>query len=280
MPRRGTADEAFQMQIPPQAVSFDPDGFDSFIRNQGVEMEHFRSMKCPVGMTDPDDVMRRPHDHHQGCSNGFVYTLAGTVTCSFLGNSKESRYQDYGRVDGSTVSATFPRTYDDKSEVEVSMCQYDRLYLKEKAITVVNWHTFAAHITGVDRLQFPAVHVSDLMDSHGKRYVEGLDFVVREGKIHWVDGVGPGIDPQTGKGVVCSVRYSYRPFWYVARMEHEVRVAQVEDEYGERSLKRFPQQARLQREVWFEKEERDAEAPNPNSARQKPGPADGSFGPR
>jgi hypothetical protein len=77
---------------------------------------------------------------------------------------------------------------------------------------------------------------------------------------------------------VCSVRYSYRPFWYVDRMIHEVRVAQVEDEYGNRELTRMQQQAQLQREVWFEKEQRDAEAPP--SPRQKPGPAEGSFGPR
>jgi hypothetical protein len=272
MPRRGTADEAFQMQIPPDAVSFDADAFDGFIRNNGVEMIHYRSMRCPVGMIDADDAMRRPHEHHQGCSNGFVYTQAGTVTCSFLGNTKDSKFQDYGRLDGSTVQATFPRTYDDKPSVPVQMCQFDRLYLKEESITVVNWHTFAAHITGIDRLQFPIVHVQDIMDANGNRYTEGLDFAVRGGQINWTDGHGPAA------GTVCSVRYSYRPFWYVNRMIHEVRVAQTEDEYGNRELTRMQQQAQLQREYWFEKEQRDAEAPP--SPRQKQGPAEGSFGPR
>lgn len=274
----GGASESFPMQLPPEVVSFDPVAFDGFIRSQGVEMVHYRSMRCPVGMTDTDDVMRRPHEHHKDCSNGFVYTQAGIVTCSFLGNSKESNFQDYGRLDGSTVQVTFPRTYDDKPSTPVQMCQFDRLYLKEEAITVVNWHTFAAHASGVNRLQFPAVEVQDLMDASGKRHVAGIDFEVRGGEIHWLKG-GPGIDPKTGKGVVCSIRYSYRPFWYVSRMMHEVRVAQVEDEYGDRSIMRFPQQAMLQREYWFEKEQRDPEAPNKNG-RQKPEPKDGIFGPR
>jgi hypothetical protein len=274
-----TSTDSFPMQFPSQAVSFDPNAFDEAIQNHGVEMVHFIAMRCPVGMTDPDDIMRRPHEHHEGCSNGFVYTRAGVVTCLFLGNTKDSQYQDYGRLDGSTVSATFQRHYDDKPDKPIKMCQYDRLFLKEEVGTVEDWHTFAASLTGVNRLQFPAVEVELLMDANGKRYTPGLDFSVREGNIHWVNG-GPGIDPKTGKGVVCSVRYSYRPFWYVARMEHEVRVAQVEDDYGDRAVERMPQQARLQRERWFEKEERDAEAKNPNSPRQKPGPADGSFGPR
>jgi hypothetical protein len=274
-----SASTDFPMVIPPVTTSFDPDGFDNFVRDHGVELLHYRSMRCPVGMSDPDDIMRRPHEHHQDCSNGFIYTLAGTITASFLGNSKESTFSDYGRLDGSTVHMTFPRFYDDKPQLRVEMCQFDRIYLKNEEITVVNWHTFAAHVTGVDRLQFPAVAVYDLMDARGKRYAEGLDFCVRGGQIFWSDGKSPGIDPETGKGVVCSVRYSYRPFWYVERMLNEVRVAQVEDEFGNRSLERMPQQAQLKREMWFEKEERDAEARDVNK-RQKPGPADGGFGPR
>jgi hypothetical protein len=272
--------DSYPMVFPAQAVSFDPEAFDGLIRNQGVQMLHFRSMRCPVGMTDPDDVMRRPHEHHADCSNGFIYTASGTITASFLGNGKDSHFNDYGRVDGSSAQITFPRTYDDKPTTRVEMCQFDRLYLKEESITVVNWHTYAAHVTGIDRLQFPVVHVFDLMDAHGKRYTQGLDFEVRGGQIHWLDGVGPGIDPVTKKGVVCSARYSYRPFWYIERMLHEVRVAQVEDEWGNRSLERMNQQAAVKREVWFEKEQRDAEAPTPNSPRQKPEPASGTFGPR
>jgi hypothetical protein len=270
---RNTASNDLPMQLPDNAVSFDADAFDDLIRNQGVRMVHWRSMRCPVGMVDPDDIMRRPHEHHQGCSNGFVYTRAGEVTCSFLGNSKEVNLRDYGRMDSAAVQVTFPRTYDDKPTTPIQMCQYDRLFLKEEAITVVNWHTFAAHVTGRDRLQFPAVTVNDLMDAHGKTYVAGLDFDIVEGQIVW-RGVGPGA------GTVCSVRYSYRPFWYVERMIHEVRVAQVEDDYGNRNLIRMPQQASLKREAWFEKEQRDSEAPNPTSPRQKQGPSDGGFGPR
>jgi hypothetical protein len=78
---------------------------------------------------------------------------------------------------------------------------------------------------------------------------------------------------------VCSVHFSYRPFWYVKNLIHEVRVAQTEDEFGNRTVQRMPQSCVLQREYFFEKEQRDSQAADPEG-RQKPGPGDGGFGPR
>jgi hypothetical protein len=167
-------------------------------------MLHYRSMRCPVGMTDADDVMRRPHEHHADCSNGFVYTQAGTVTCSFLGNGKDSpSSRTTAASTGHGPGHVPPHLRRQADYTPVQMCQFDRLYLKEESITVVNWHTFAAHVTGIDRLQFPVVHVQDLMDANGNRYTEGLDFAVRGGQINWTDGHGPGID-RTKARVSCA----------------------------------------------------------------------------
>lgn len=279
MPREPSA-ESFQLSLPSESVAFDPDAFDELLRTQGVPMVHWRAMRCPVGMVDPDDI-RRPHDHHADCSNGFLYTRAGTVYVGFLGNSKESRFIDPGRLDGSTVQVVLSRYYEDPEGQRVQVCQFDRMYLVDDVAPVPNWHTFAANQTGVDRLQFPAVHVEDLVDADNARYREGVDFEVRQGQIHWLGQRRPGVDPKSGKGKVCSVRYTYRPFWYVKSMAHEVRVAQVEDQdTGDRSLVRMPQAATLQREYHFEKEQRDPLAPHPDSQRQHPAPPGGGFGSR
>lgn len=276
-------DTVYQMVFPSDAVSFDAAKFDELIRSQGVEFVHHRAMRCPVGMTDPDDI-RRPHPHHEDCSNGFLYTLAGTVTCGFLGNSKESHFQDFGRVDGSTVQIVVPRFYDAAAgcptgDVPVELAPFDRMYLKEDVTPVVTWHTFSASVTGVDRLWFPAIKVIDLVDANAQRYHQDVDFVLRQGQIHWTGTRRPGIDPKTNKGVVCSVRFTYKPFWYVKNLVHEVRVAQGEDDFGNRVLQRMPQSAMLQREYHFEKEQRDAQAKDPER-RQQSQPADGQFGPR
>jgi hypothetical protein len=234
-------------------------------------------MRCPVGLIDPDDTMRRPHDDHTGCSNGFLMTLAGKITCSFLGNGNTNNFRDFGRMEDSTVQASIPRFYDDKADTRIDRDTFDRIYMEDESITVVNWHLFAASVTGVDRLQFPAIEVSDLIDANGIRYHQGIDFDVKEGRIVW-RGTGPGVDPTSGKGVVCSIRYRYRPYWYIERLLHEVRVAQVTDEWGNTEIMRMPQQVVLKREIFFHKEDRDPMAPQ--TERQKPQPASGQFGPR
>lgn len=284
------------MNIPDGAVSFDHDAFDDLIHANGVQMVHWRAMRCPVGLVDPDDI-RRPHEHHMNCSNGFVYTLAGQITCGFMANSKEISHSDPGRLDGSTVQVVFPRFYDDECGTpgggeRTEFAKYDRMYLKEEAITVPTWQTYRAHISGYDRLMFPVVTVTDIMDSDGKRYVNCVDYCIENGQIKWLGANQPGVDAKTGLGKVVSVRFRYRPFWYVKSLPHEVRVAVSEDDItGARTLQRMPQSALLQREYTFEKEERDSQQPGknnphtgetggPDSPRQQPGPSDGLFGPR
>jgi hypothetical protein len=280
-----TPDTLYQLQFASDAVSFDAAKFDEFIRSNGVTLLHWRAMRCPVGMTDPDDI-RRPHDHHENCSNGMVYTLAGKVTVGFMNNSSDLRFIDAGRLDGSTVTVVLPRFYDDKPEVRVEIDSFDRMYLPlddSQDVTVTTKQTFAANASGVDKLHFPIVRVQELMDADGKRYVDGVDFEVRDGQIRW-GSRRPGLDAKLQKGKVCSARYSYRPYWYVKSLIHEVRLATVTDEFTmERRTEQMPQAAVLQREFFFEKEQRDQQAPpasNPPVAAQQSAPGDGIFGPR
>lgn len=261
---RPTPETVYQLDFPSDAVSFDADAFDDLIRTQGVEMVHYRAMPCPVGLIDADDN-RHPNDHHENCSNGFVYTYAGTVICGFMSNSKELKNIEIGRADGSTVQVVFPRFYEKERsgtpDVPVQPSPFDRVYLKDDGICVPTWERFQVTDSGVDKLRFPVACVVDLMDSNGRRYQAGTDFNISAGRLVWDLSSNPGIDPVTKKGRVCSIRYTYRPFWYIQRMIHEVRVAQVEDEFtGDRRTHRFPQSMVLQREMFFENEQADKDA--------------------
>lgn len=264
--------------LPNEAVSFDVDAFDEAIRAHGVTFTHWRAMRCPVGMIDQHDT-RRPHEDHSGCSNGFIYTKAGEITCLFLGNGKSSTQTELGLHDGSTVQVTLPRHYDQTTE-PVFIAPYDRLYLGEERITVVNWQLFEHHIAGKEKLNFPVVVVQDLVDNQGKSY-GGADFTVQGGQVTWLTSNRPGLDPENGKGRVCAIRYTYRPYWYVKQLIHEVRVSQSENAItGERQVQRMPQAIVLQREYIFEKDEKDDQAKDPSNPRQVKGPAQGLFGPR
>lgn len=275
-PRRKPVN-AIDHEFPPgQAVTFDIVAFDDAIVNHGVAFVHHRAMKCPVGIIDQFDS-RNPHGDHAGCSNGFLYTRAGLMMGLFTGNSLQTSANDFGLLDGSTVQVTFRRFYEDKEEL-VQIAPFDRVYLSEEDITVPHWQLVEAHATGRDRLKFPAVEVLDLVDAQGNRYTSA-DYRIENGQIVWV-GNRPGVNAD-GKGRVYSIRYTYRPFWYVQRLMHEVRVVQVDDPgTGYRKVFRAPQACLLQREYVFEKEQNEGNALDPDSPRQLKGPADGKFGPR
>lgn len=268
-------------------VSFDIEEFDRQIRFHGTQFVHFRGMRCPVGIIDRSDL-RQPHPDHAGCSNGFIYTRAGEVTCLFTSNGLQVRGMDAGVLDSSTVEITIPRKYDNCEE-HAFVVPYDRLYLKtpdgSKPLLVPNWELVERHATGYDRLMFPAREVTDLMDNKGDRFACGTDFeVTGDGQIHWLGQNGPGLDPSTGKGRVYSIRYLYQPFWYVLRLQHEIRLNQVDNIVtGDRTVERFAQGCLIQREYVFHKNHQDDQVDTvaPEAvARQVKAPATGSFGPR
>ena len=281
--------ENYVTDLPATAIDFDVEAFDSAIRSQGVRLVHYKALRCPVGMTDLDDN-RRPHEDHAGCSNGFLYKKAGTITGLLIGNGNDPQLRDIGFVDGASFTSTFPRFYDEACDPAKPfyMAPFDRFYLDEEAITVPTWQLVRANESGLDKLSFPAVEVEELVDNRGDVYEEGADFKVSGGQVEWLDGRRPMPDLETGRGAIFSIRYRYRPFWYIGRLLHEIRISQVGNPMtNERKLVRMQQQALLNREFLFLNESHDDLARDPrdptkpsSSPRQQQAPEDGGFGPR
>ncbi len=122
-----------------------------------------------------------------------------------------------------------------------------------------------------------AVKVEKLVDFRGDEYHEGTDFCIENGLIKWHSGKWPGYQADVQRGAIYSIRYHYRPYWYCARLLHEIRVAQIESLAG-RILMRMPQQILMAREYTFTNEDADTKAPDSNSLRQVPSPVDGGWG--
>jgi hypothetical protein len=266
----------YDILLPVEAISFDTSAFDQMLRSQGVVFEHYRAIKCPIGLDDRFDV--HSHAGHDNCSNGFIYKFAGNITGFFSGNSSNSTLDDLGLIDGSTCQVTLPRYYDDKeNEDEVAVQHYDRFYLKDVAGTSVNTQTVEAHVTGIDRLQYPAVKVEYVIDAHGIEYTND-DFRIVEGRIHWGQR-RPHFDPKLNKGTTYAIRYRYTPFWYVKNLLHEVRLTRkIDFQLNKQVVVRMPHAVQLQREFVFENEERTRNGPS--DARDVKSPRSGSFGPR
>jgi hypothetical protein len=240
------------LELPNTSIQLDLPAIDDFLRSHGVKLTHYRAIRCPVGLTDRDDV-NASHEDHADCSNGYLYTKAGDMSCFFLGNSQQPEWKDIGKLTVGMVQASFPRAYDDTQE-EVDLCVFDRFYLNE-SITVSYWQTVQHHPSGIDRLHFLAVKVIDLVDNLGISYKQDVDFKVKDGRIVW-GARSPGVDPENQRGRVYSVRYRYRPYFYLQRFVHEVRVSRQIDVDGNVTVASLPQAGVLTREYVFENKKR------------------------
>lgn len=264
------------MQFPAGSVGFDADAFDAQIQAHGVDLVHFRAVRNPVGLTDRYDS-RRPDGDQPGASNGNIYIEVGCFVGLLVGNSKEVKAYAGGLLDSSTAQITAPRFYDDGARIYLK--PEDRLFLREPGIQVIKEELVDTHTSGIDRLRFPVSEVLDLVDNSAQRYRCGADFDLTGGVINW-GSRRPGVDPATNKGRVYSVVYLTRPYWYVARMLHELRVAQTSDELtGVRGVEQMPQAALIYRE-YVHRGSEEANPDSPDASRQPAAPDSGGFGPR
>lgn len=256
----------------PDGVSnaYDVEAIDELIAAHGVVLEHERAMRDPVGLTSIDDI-RRPGVPAAHASNGMIYSLAGCFYAAMTTNSKDLKSSEQGLVNNATASLTPTRFYIGTTE-HVYLHSGDRLFLREQPgaePTVLVPHQQLVESSGMrkDRLDYPAVRIQDVVDSAGVRYTSE-DYSVCRGQLEWntTRPQGPYV-----------VRFLYRPHWYVDRLMHELRFAQVDTPDG-RVVTRLPQNAVVQREFVYKNE-----TPDPlgtGGPREMPAPPEGGTGPR
>ena len=227
--------------------------------------------------------------HVRSNSDGFLYEKVGCFSGLFTTNSNYADQYPEGNINFATAYVTLPELYDE-SNMPILVAPYDRLYMKDIEARVVHRQYVEATTTGIDKLQYPATCVEHLMDANGVVYREGQDFeITTEGHIRWLTQNRPGWNPRIGRGTVYAIRYRYVPFFVVARIVHEIRVANVTDPLTmERRVERMPYQVQVMREnVFYDQnidpnrpvppEERFSEAPSP-SGMLGPDPS-GKLGP-
>ena len=267
-----------QLKFRSGSVAFDVDVLDATIEAHGIRMEHQRVLYNPAGLIDKYDSRRPDVEIDSESLNGLTYIKAGWFKCLLLGNTKETRAMEGGTLNSARAQMTPKRFYEKEEggELErVYLAPFDRLYLDNENILVTRHELAVNHEDGLDRLNFPVVQVHVVVDSNGIQYGPN-DYCVENNCIKWV-GRRPGVNPNTGKGVVYSVRYLYRPFFYVSNLLHELRLAQHEDPIKGKSTIELPQSAIIVREYVYHTKQKDSEKPSKESANA---PADGGFSPK
>jgi hypothetical protein len=253
-------------------VTMDLSKNDDLISQRGVEFVHWAALPSPIGLKDRGDY-RRSDEFDTTSSNGMIYKKVGCFLATIVSNSKSKRSAEGGVVDYSTARLLVPRKYIDGEEIHLA--PGDRVFVKDIEVLVSNYQRMEFIPGALDRAQFPIKKIDFLIDSRDIEYKPGVHFTIKNGHVSWIDGKdNPGIDPETGRGRIYSIRYKYNAHWYITEIPNEVRVTQGTNENGERVPERMPYSAIIQREYVYynqnndldedhsdKKEHRNAEAP-------------------
>ena len=254
--------------------SFDLDRLDAFVTGLGVEFCHYKAMPSPIGKNDRGDY-RRNDGVDTISSNGMLYSMAGKFTATMTDNSRSGKRGDAGFLDPSESRLVMPRFYNENNGVangnRIYLAPGDRIYVAdpEADVLVANYQEMD-YEDGIDNIpMFPIVQMeADIVDSRNIYYRKDADFIItRDGNIKWLhSGNNPGIDPETGKGRIYSIRYLYKAYWYITALPKEVRVTNV-TEGEERGPSRMPYFAVVTREFMFHNQNRGS---SQNELKPKP----------
>jgi hypothetical protein len=255
----------------------DVGAFNNLVQSQGVSVVHYRAMPDPKGrgsLGDSHGVLA-PRES----SDGYLFKEVGTMQVFFSNNSLQTQANIEGYIDNASAVITPPQNYED-CDAPVLFAPFDRLFLKDVEIRVVNYQMVEANSTGIDRLQYPATCVEHLVDADGKEYEEGKQFeITKDGNIKWKNQDRPGWNVNLQKGTVYSIRYRYTPYFVIARLLHEIRVTQVTSQVtGERTVERMPYQVLVYREHVLHDVNRDQAADLMDNRLQYAPPVGGNLG--
>lgn len=257
-------------------VKFNLETQEAFAKSRGVTFVHWAAMPSPIGLKDRGDY-RRPDSLDTIAENGFIYKKIGEFVGTIVGNSKSHQIggaAEGGIYDNSTARIVIPKTYDKActKKTDISLLPGDRIYAKDIILKVDNYQRASYNPKGSDYLQFPAICVDFLEDSNGNEYEQNKHFNIdKNGNINWIIGKNnPGIDPETGKGRVYSIRYTYNAYWYIQHLINEIRTTNTNtaDEPA-----RLPYHAVIQREyVYHSKVRGDAQNSNTETFTERTAP--------
>lgn len=228
----------------------------------GADFKHYKAMPSPIGKKDRGDY-RRSDGVDTITSNGMLYTCAGIFTATMTDNTREQKRSPGGVLDASESRLVMPRFYNKvgvSDGCRIYLAPGDRIYYSDpNADDRVSAYHEMDYQDNVDNVAIYPIYKmeSPIIDSRGIEYLEGSDFsITSDGNISWTPGgKNPGIDPDTGKGRIYSLRYLYKAFYYIVALNKEVRITNVTLN-GVRGPERMPYFPTVVREYIFHQRNR------------------------
>ena len=251
--------------LPNEYAGLDPDAFDDLIRARGMPLIHYRSVLCPHGLENPDDI-HRTNATSCDCDSGFKHIAQGRLIATLTSNPQKLLKHGIGYIDDSTAISTTCRFYDSEPKREVYIRPFDRLYYEQEDLWVSQNQLLTRRLDGFpDRPEFPAIQGEILIDSNNVNYYQHVDYdLTVKGDVEWREGKGPDV------GTVYSFVYLYRPYYVVVQLMHQLRLFQAPT-WGddEPKMVKMGPQLLLQREMTFRKNNQDLTVSDEAQKRQK-----------
>jgi hypothetical protein len=249
----GTQTDTINRFMPYVQESLDLNRQDVFVQSLAVDFVHYKAMPSPIGQNDRGSY-RRNDGVDTITSNGFIYRCAGTFSATITDNERAQKRSPGGMLDPSRARLILPRFYSD-GKTRIYMAPGDRVYIADKDADthVSNYEEMQFSFDSDNVPMFPICRLEEpIIDSRNQEYQPNVDFVITDdGNIRWVNGGrNPGIDPDTGKGRIYSIRYLYKAYWYIVSLPKEVRITNVTTN-GVRSPQRMPYHAEIVREYIY-----------------------------
>jgi hypothetical protein len=237
--------------------SFDLQRLDDFVTGLGVEFFHYKCVPSPVGQKDRGDY-RRSDGVDTITSNGMIYSFAGRFTATMTDNTRSRNRQGGSILDPSESKLVLPRFYNNVAIADgtrIYLSPGDRIYVADPTVDVlVSNPQKMDYLPDQDNVPMFKIEQMEvpLVDSRGLEYTQGIDYsITQDGNIRWsVGGNNPGIDPNTGKGRIYSIRYLYKSYWYISLILKEVRITNTTLN-GARTPQRMAYHCIAQREYMF-----------------------------
>lgn len=253
----GLSVDTINRYSPQVQQSFDLKRLENFVTGLGVDFNHFKATPSPIGQKDRGDY-RRSDGVDTITSNGMIYRCAGKFTATMTDNSREQKRSSGGILDPSESKLVMPRFYNKDGVADgdrIYLAPGDRLYVSDPDadVKVSTYHKMDYQSDIDNEPMFPIIELEEkILDSRNIEYTQNVDFCITQaGNIRWIPGgKNPGIDPDTGKGRIYSIRYLYRAYYYVVALPKEVRVTNVTTG-GVRAPERMPYHATIVREYIF-----------------------------
>lgn len=260
-----------QMPQPLNQVSLNPEIFEQQIRGQGVRMFHKRPVPCPKIR----DI--NAGDHSPGCNNcnnGFVFYGQTCFIGAFAGNELVRMFNINNTWDVDSAAIICP-VKDEKGQI-LDIQYFDQIILPD--FSVRYYQRVEYNQSGIDVLHFEPISVDFVIDENGRRYEEGRNFTIKNGRIAWNPSQDvPGYNPTLDRGTIYSINYYTRPHFTITGLPHQLRITQTQDDEGNGSPNvqaRYPQLC-VVRKDFIPFRPQDKIGPN-----DRPEPARGGFGPR